>query len=125
MFNGNQIATLCLYYLLKTYKHQKRLSSHHAVISTIVTTQILKKICTSYKVKFFETLTGFKYIGEKMHEFESTPGGFEFLFGAEESHGYLYGTHAKDKDAIVTSCLISEIASTQKQKGKNSRRPTF
>ncbi|MCH9630309.1 MAG: Phosphoglucomutase [Chlamydiia bacterium] len=117
MLNGNQIATACLYYLLSTLKHQKRLSSHHAVVSTIVTTEILKKMCTAYKVKYFETLTGFKYIGEKMHEFESTPGGYEFLFGAEESHGYLYGTHAKDKDAVAISCLVAEIASQQKVKG--------
>jgi len=67
-------------------------------------------------VHYFETLTGFKYIGEKIRQFEESPEEYEFLFGAEESYGFLYGTHARDKDAIVTSCLLAEAALLQKQK---------
>lgn len=118
VLNGNQIAAICTYYLLTTRKKRKILSLHSAVISTIVTTRLLKKICTSFKIPYFETLTGFKYIGKKMHEFESNPGGMEFLFGAEESYGYLYGSQGKDKDAIITACLLSEIALQQKLKHK-------
>lgn len=118
LLTGNHIATLCTYYLLKTYQKQKRLSKHHAIISTIVTTRILSKMCQDFHVKYSDTLTGFKYIGEKIKIFEETPDGLEFLFGAEESYGFLYGTHARDKDAIVTACLLSEIALMQKEEGK-------
>ncbi len=116
ILNGHQIATICTYFLLNTYSQQKRLSNNHVIISTIVTTRLLKKIADDFKVKYLETLTGFKYIGEKIKQFEESPDELEFLFGAEESYGFLYGTHARDKDAIITSCLLSEIALFQKEK---------
>lgn len=118
LLTGNQIATLCVYHLLTTYQKQNRLSSHHAVISTIVSTRLLSKICSDFNVKYIDTLTGFKYIGEKIKLFEEMPDGFEFLFGAEESHGYLYGTYARDKDSFIASCLLCEIALIQKEKNK-------
>lgn len=117
VFNGNQIATICLYYLLKTLSQQQRLTPKHTVLTTIVTTPLLQVLCQEYNVAYFETLTGFKYIGEKMREFEETPKKHSFLFGAEESYGFLYGMHAHDKDAIVTSCLLCEIALSQKKEG--------
>lgn len=119
LLNGNQIASICLYHLLETLKKQKRLSKQHSVVSTIATTPLLKALCKAYQVHHFETLTGFKYIGEKIREFEENPSEYEFLFGAEESFGFLYGTHARDKDAIITSCLLCEIALNQKNQGRN------
>lgn len=118
LITGNQIATLCAYHLLNTYKKQNRLSKRHVIISTIVTTRILSKMCLKFNIKYLDTLTGFKYIGEKIKNFEEMPDGLEFLFGAEESYGFLYGTHARDKDALVTACLLAEIALIQKKKNE-------
>lgn len=114
ILNGNEIASICLYHLLSTYKEQKRLSKNHALVTTIVTTRLLKKMCKEFGIKYFETLTGFKYIGQKIQEFQESVEEIEFLFGAEESYGYLHGTHAKDKDAIVTSAILCEAALKQK-----------
>lgn len=117
VFNGNQIASLCLYHLLRTLSTQKRLTKQHTVVSTIVTTRLLQTLCQAYQVGYVDTLTGFKYIGEKMREFEAHPNDHTFLFGAEESFGFLYGTHSHDKDAIIAACLLSEIALYQKKQG--------
>ncbi len=76
------------------------------------------KICADNNIKLFETLTGFKYIGEKIKEFEAT-GEYTYLFGFEESNGYLAGTYARDKDAVVASMLIAEMACWYKAQGKN------
>jgi len=119
VLSGNQIAAVCLYHLLETLKEHNRLTKQHAVISTIVTTRLLQTLCHAYHVHYFDTLTGFKYIGEKMREFEEHPKKYTFLFGAEESSGFLYGTHVHDKDAIITCCLLSEIALKQKREQKN------
>lgn len=118
ILNGNQIAIICLYHLLKTFKSKNKLSSNHAVLSTIVTTRALEALCKNYNIHYFDVLTGFKYIGEKIKQFEEKPPHYQFLFGAEESFGFLYGTHARDKDAIITACLISEIALLQKRKNQ-------
>lgn len=118
IFSGNEIASLCLYHLLETYKKQKKLSKAHVVISTIVTTRLLKKMSLSYGVFYIDTLTGFKYIGEKIKELEGSKEKKEFLFGAEESYGYLHGTYARDKDGILISCLLSEMALYWKLKEK-------
>lgn len=109
LLNGHEIATLCAYYLLSTLKEQKRLSSNHVIVSSIVTTPLLKRLCSHFHVKHHSVLTGFKYIGETMRHIEEGLNEKEFLFGAEESYGYLYGSHCHDKDAIVTSCLLSEM----------------
>ena len=89
-----------------------------AIVTTIVTTELLKNIAKAYQVKCFEVLTGFKYIGEKIHEWEQKPGSYQFLFGAEESYGYLMGTYARDKDAMIAGCLFAEIALKMKEQGK-------
>lgn len=112
-YTGNQVAQLCLYHLLTTYQNQHRLSKNLACVSTIVSTRLLKEMCASFGIKYFETLTGFKYIGELMKSFEENPEEIEFLFGAEESYGYLYGHHVRDKDAIIIACLLAEISSCQ------------
>ena len=111
--NGNQTGSLLLNYILGT----SNLPKNGVVVSTIVSSGIGKVIAESYGVKFITTLTGFKFIGKKMTEFEKT-GEYEFLFGYEESYGYLKGTHVRDKDAVVTSALIVEMASYYASKNK-------
>ena len=113
LINGNEMAAICVDYLC----HLKKLPPKGAFVTTIVSTELLKTIAKANHLQCFEVLTGFKYIGEKIHLWETTKDGYNFLFGAEESYGYLLGTHARDKDAIIASCLIAEIASYDKQRG--------
>ena len=110
ILNGNETASICTYYLCQSLKEKMELSSDYAVITTIVSTELLPIICKGFGVQCIEVLTGFKYIGEKIHQWEKKEGSPRFLFGAEESYGYLVGTHARDKDAIVSCCLLAEIA---------------
>lgn len=113
ILNGNQTASVCLYYLCQT----RPLPTNSAAVTTIVTTELFKKIAESFGVTPFEVLTGFKFIGEKIHEWEQS-NEFTYLFGAEESLGFLYGTHARDKDATSAACLLSEIALQLKLQNK-------
>ena len=80
-----------------------------AVVSTIVSTPILDDIAKSYGVKVWRTLTGFKYIGEKIEQFKNKELDGTYLFGFEESIGYLKGTHVRDKDAVTASLILAEI----------------
>lgn len=89
-----------------------------AVISTIVSTLMIKKVCADNNIKYFEVLTGFKYIGEMIAEFEKT-GDYTFLLGFEESFGYLKGTYARDKDSVVAAMLITQMAMFYKNKHMN------
>ncbi len=118
LINGNEMAALCVDYLCEVLKKKHRMPPKGAFVTTIVTTELLKKIAETQHTAFFEVLTGFKYIGEKIHEWETEPDGYTFLFGAEESYGYLLGTHARDKDAIIASCLIAEMALYAKLQGQ-------
>ena len=118
LLNGNQIATICLEYICMMLQARGALPKDGAVITTIVSTDLLGKIAASYNLAFFEVLTGFKYIGEMIHNWEKENAPFQFLFGAEESYGALFGTHARDKDAIVLSCLVAEIALLMKVEGR-------
>ena len=110
---GNQVGALLCDYLLS----QKNVPSNGAVISTIVSTRLIKAICEKKNIKYFDVLTGFKFIGEKIHEFE-TDNSYSFILGLEESYGYLVGTYARDKDAVVASMLISEMAVYYSKQGK-------
>ena len=114
---GNEIATICFYHIVNTMQQRDTLTRNHACISTIVTTRLLQKIAADFKVHYFDVLTGFKYIGEKIHQFEQEENPHQFLFGAEESYGYLIGTHSRDKDAMVSSCMIAQIALHLKLQG--------
>lgn len=109
LFDGNQIAAICADYLCEVLSVQRRMPERAAIITTIVSTELLKRIAQHYKIACLEVLTGFKYIAELIHKWEESQIGHDFLFGAEESYGYLFGTHARDKDAIVMSCLLAEI----------------
>lgn len=107
-FNGNQIGTLLLSYILK---NSKDIKENSAVVSTIVTTPMLDLLAKDYNLKVFRTLTGFKYIGEKIREFEEEKYDNSFLFGMEESIGYLKGDYVRDKDGILGVMLIVEMCS--------------
>jgi len=115
--SGNQVGALLADYIISAKKERGTLPENGAVISTIVSTKMTKVLTESHGMKYIETLTGFKFIGEKIHEFETT-GSNEFLLGFEESYGYLVGTHARDKDAVVASMLIAEMAAYYSKKGK-------
>lgn len=118
MVNGNQIACLCLEHLCAALTTQNHMPQKAAFIKTIVTTELFMAICNHYKKKCFNVLTGFKYIAEMILEWEKDPKGCQFIFGAEESYGYLYGTLTRDKDAVIASALIAEIALQAKRQGK-------
>ncbi len=114
-FNGNETAAICVDYLCEVLSPPP---PKGAFVTTIVTTELLKKIAMAHHFDCFEVLTGFKYIGEKIHQWEQNKDARQFIFGAEESYGYLLGTHARDKDAIIISCLIAEIALYAKREKK-------
>ena len=115
---GNQTGALLLHYLLSTMKANGTLPTDGAMVETVVTGELGARIAQSYGVKVINTLTGFKYIGQKIEKFEQT-GACQFVFGYEESCGYLAGTHARDKDAVAASMLISEAAAYYKSQGKS------
>ena len=114
-FTGNQTGALLLEYIITAKKENNTLEHDACAIKTIVTTELAAKICEANGVKIINVLTGFKFIGEKIKEFEKS-GENIFLFGYEESYGYLAGTYARDKDAVVASMLITEMAAYYKTK---------
>ena len=113
---GNQIGAMIADYILTAKKETGTLPSNGALVSTIVSTKMTREIAKTFGMTYFETLTGFKFIGEKIKQFEAD-GSYEFLFGFEESYGYLAGTHARDKDAVVASMLVAEMAAYYYEKG--------
>ncbi|WP_413789324.1 phospho-sugar mutase [Paenibacillus tyrfis] len=117
VLTGNQSGAIMVDYLLSSRKERGELPANGVVIKTIVTSEMGAAIAEHYGAKVMNTLTGFKYIGEKMTQFERT-GEAEFLFGYEESYGYLAGNYARDKDAVIASMLICEAAAYYKSQGK-------
>ncbi len=115
---GNQIGALLIDYILSRLYERGELPSNGVLIRTIVTGNLGDKIAAEYGVKTIETLTGFKYIGDKIREFEET-GEYRFLFGYEESNGFLAGTFGRDKDAVGASFLIAEMAAYHQERGRN------
>ena len=113
---GNQTGALLVEYILRSKKEKGVLPSNGVVIKTIVTTELAAAIAKAYGVEIMNVLTGFKYIGEKMTEFAET-GSHTYLIGFEESYGYLVGTHARDKDGVVATMMIAEMAAYYKTKG--------
>ena len=104
--SGNQVGILLLDYILTRLKEENALPANAAVVKSFVTTGMAKAICADFGVALFETPVGFKFIGEKIKEWEAD-GSHTFVFGFEESCGYLRGTHARDKDAVVASMLCA------------------
>ncbi|MEJ9217872.1 phospho-sugar mutase [Paenibacillus glucanolyticus] len=118
ILSGNQSGAIMLHYLLESMKQKGTLPENGAIIKTIVTSEMGAAIAAAYGMSVFNTLTGFKYIGEKMTQFEKT-GEFECIFGYEESYGYLAGNYARDKDAVVAAMLIAEAGAYYKAQGKS------
>ena len=116
ILNGNQIGVLLTHYILEAYKNENSLPHNGAIVKTIVTTEMVRNICKEYNVELFDVLTGFKYIGETIGNFEKNNSN-TFIFGFEESFGCLFGDHARDKDAVVTAEMICEMTLYYKNKG--------
>lgn len=113
---GNQIGALLTDYILSQLKEKGKLPDNGVVIKTIVTSELGRAIAVSHGIITIDTLTGFKFIGEKIKEFEESSS-YSFLFGYEESYGYLAGTFVRDKDAIIASTLACEMGIYYKQRG--------
>lgn len=116
--NGNQMGALLVNYILSQRNLKNNLPKNGAIVKSIVTGNLSEAIAKKYGVETIETLTGFKHICGKANEFDKT-GEYNFIFGYEESIGYVYGTIVRDKDAVVTSMLIAEMAGFYKKQGKN------
>ena len=116
LLNGNQIGALLLDYIITRLKETNSMPKNPAIVKTIVTTTLADRIAKANGVTVFNVLTGFKFIGEKIKEWEKS-GEYTFLFGYEESYGYLRGTHARDKDAVVASMLTAEMVCYYVSKG--------
>ena len=115
LLNGNQTGALLVDYVLSSMKD---MPENPVIINTIVTSTIGEEIAQKYGVGSMSTLTGFKFIGEKIREFEKT-GSHTFIMGYEESYGYLIGTDVRDKDAVVSTMMVAEMAAYYKAQGKN------
>ena len=116
-FTGNMSGLLIAEYILSQRKAQNRIPANGVLIKSIVSSNMAKAITDFYEIELVEVLTGFKYIGEKIKEYEKT-GVHEYLFGYEESYGCLVGTHARDKDAVVAVMMLCEAAAYYKTKGQ-------
>ncbi len=116
VLNGNQTGALLVNYILEGLKEKNKLPENGVIIKTIVTSEMGANIAKTFGIETLNVLTGFKYIGEKIKEFQETKEKI-FLFGYEESYGYLAGTYARDKDAVVASMLICEMAAYYYSKG--------
>ena len=114
---GNQIGCVLLYYILKSRKMLGTLPENGAVVKSVVSTELARRIADSYGLTTFDTLTGFKFIAEKIQQFEDT-GAYTFVFGFEESYGFLSSTFVRDKDGVNASLLIAEAAVWAKTQGK-------
>lgn len=118
VLTGNQVGILLSDYILNARKEMGTLSEQDTIVKTIVTSDMVKPIAMHYGTQVMDVLTGFKYIGEKIKEFLET-GANNFVFGYEESYGYLSGDFVRDKDAVIASVLIAEMALYYRTQGKN------
>ena len=114
LLNGNQSASLLIYYLLSQWKVKDKLTGKEFIAKTIVTSELLKDIADSYKVETFDVLTGFKYIAEVIRKNE---GKKQFIGGGEESYGYLIGDAVRDKDAVASCAMLCETAAWAREQG--------
>lgn len=115
LITGNQMGALLTWFILATRKHN--LTPVSTMVKTVVTGELGADIARDFHIQVVETLTGFKYIGEKISQWKEDPS-HDFVFGYEESYGYLAGVHAQDKDAVVTAMIICEMAAYFKERGK-------
>ena len=116
VLNGNQVGSLLVDYVMSNKVEEIKEMHNPMIVKTIVTSELGAEIAKSYNVGCVDTLTGFKFIGEKIHQYEEDNSA-TFIMGYEESYGYLVGTHARDKDGVVSALLISEMAAYYYDKG--------
>jgi phosphoglucomutase len=116
LLNGNQTAVLLVYYILSQFKERNKYKGNEYIIKTIVTTDLIERIAESYKVEYFNVLTGFKFFAELIRKNEGTK---KYIGGGEESYGFLPGDYVRDKDAVASCALIAEAAAWSKSKGKS------
>ncbi|MBP8067297.1 MAG: phospho-sugar mutase [Pedobacter sp.] len=116
LLNGNQTGSLLINYLLTAWEEKNKLTGNEYVVSTIVTTSLIKAICDAKNVEYFNTLTGFKWIGQVMTGLQ---GKKTFIAGGEESYGYLVGELVRDKDAVISCAFIAEMTAFYKDKGSS------
>jgi phosphoglucomutase len=114
LLNGNQAATLLIYYLLEKWHEKGKLTGKEYIVKTIVTTELLFDMADKYKVEHFDVLTGFKYIVDIIKKLE---GEKQFIGGGEESYGYLVGDFVRDKDAVISCAMLAEVAAWTNDKG--------
>lgn len=115
LLNGNQAASLMIFYILEQWKQKRRFTGKEFLAKTIVTTELLDKMAEHYGVACYDVLTGFKYIAELIRILE---GEKTFIAGGEESYGYLVGDFVRDKDAVISCCMLAETAVWAKDQGK-------
>ena len=115
LMNGNQTATLLMYYLINKWKADNKITGKEFIVKTIVTTELLNDIAIKNNVEYYDVLTGFKWIADKIKEFE---GEKTFITGGEESYGYMIGDFVRDKDAVASCAMIAETAAWAAEKGK-------
>jgi phosphoglucomutase len=116
VLTGNQTGSLLLHYILTQKKEKGTLPANGIVLKTIVTSELGRSIAASFGIDTIDVLTGFKFIAEKINEYDQT-GEHKFLFGYEESYGYLIGDFARDKDAVQAALLAVEVCAYYKKKG--------
>ncbi len=119
LVTGNQLGALIGDYIFGSLKSEKKLPDNPLLIKTIVTSELQRKIADKYGAVCVDVLTGFKYIGEKILEYEKTPHSPNFVFGGEESYGYLVHTHARDKDAVSVATMVVEMTLYYVSQGKS------
>lgn len=117
LMTGNEVGAMLCEYLLSSLKEQNKLPQNPVVVKSIVTTPLIETICKAYGAEVADLLTGFKYIGELITNLEKEGKEDNFVVGMEESYGYLRGIHARDKDAVVASLMICEMAAVYKLRG--------
>ena len=114
LLNGNQTASILIWYILSQYSERKKYRGNEYIIKTIVTTDLLERIADGYKVEYFNVLTGFKFFAELIRENE---GKKKYIGGGEESYGFLPGEYVRDKDAVASCALVAEAAAWAKNNG--------
>ena len=119
LLSGNEVGVLLLDFICRMRRKANTMPCDPVAVTTIVSTSLVDDVARAYDVEVRRVLTGFKYIGGVIAELEDTGHPERFIFGFEESYGYLAGTHARDKDAVVASMLICEMAEYYRTKGKN------
>lgn len=114
LLNGNQTGVILIWYILSQFKERKKYRGNEYIIKTIVTTDLLERIAESYKVEYFNVLTGFKFFAELIRKNE---GSKKYIGGGEESYGFLPGEYVRDKDAVASCALVAEAAAWSKSRG--------